>query len=602
MKSNRSNQIRTLTPKHFLIALAVLAPFLALIWFSVFPQTDVVASLPLFHFYIVTFITFSAVVISILLSVALREIARPRHYLAAVAFAVIGAIFLAHGLATPGALIAHAHPAVGWSAWLTLFSGGLIFTLAALDDSERLQSWLSVRRVTQWAAIGVLFYFGVVIFAPHILEWINVNTDPWHRRFIFYATLGLWLFAAFRLGRIWGGNGSRVDGVLAFVAFWMGGATVSLHQFPLWQLSWWLYHFILLVGFLVTAYILLVEYEQAREFRLLRYYLATSLIVTALVALTISYLFAEFFYRNLVVERPVAQDLNQALLQARIAGLFITAVSMSILLGILLLVVARADRIITARTAELAVAYENLRQAEGMRDDLTNMIVHDLRSPLSTIYGSLGLVRSLEGEEYAETHAHYIDQALRASERMTGLIDDILAVRKIEAGQFEPSIEPTSVAQLLSDRLGGFAAQAAKENKRLTLDCPTDLKASLDAGMIGRVVDNLVSNALKYTEHDGQIQVSAWADNGQVHIRIRDDGEGIPDDYKQHIFEKFAQAPNPTEKPNRKGTGLGLTFCGLVIQLHGGRIWVEDAPDGGSDFIFWLPQNQSTSMVLASIL
>jgi signal transduction histidine kinase len=585
--------MRLFTPKRFLIALALLAPLLTLIWFRIFPHTDAAISLPLFHFYIVTFITFSAAVISILLSVALREIARPRHYLAAVAFAVVGATFFIHGLHTRGALIGHSHPAVGWSAWLTLLGGGLIFALAALDGSEGPPSWLSVRQVTQVAITGVVLYYGIAFLTPQSLEWLNANADPWHHRLIFYVSLGLWLFAALRLGRVWWDSGSRVDGVLAFVALWLGYATVSMHQFPVWQLSWWLYHFILLVGFLVTVYILLAGYEQAREFRLLRYYLATSLIVTALMTLVASYLSAEFLYRILLgagIALQEVEDLSQVILRARMAGLLITALSMGVLFTILFLVVARADRIIATRSQELALAYENLRQSETMRRDLTNMIVHDLRNPLSIILGLLGLIRYFNtGEEHAAERTRHIDRALHASERMTGLIDDILAVSKIEAGQFELKIKPTTVAQLLSDQLNGFALQATEENKQLMLDCPTNLNASFDPDMIGRVVDNLVGNALKYTDDGGRIQVAAWAANGQLHIRVRDNGEGVPDEYKQHIFEKFVQAPNSAKVETRKGAGLGLAFCGLAVQLHDGKIWVEDAPGGGSDFIFWLP-------------
>jgi signal transduction histidine kinase len=109
----------------------------------------------------------------------------------------------------------------------------------------------------------------------------------------------------------------------------------------------------------------------------------------------------------------------------------------------------------------------------------------------------------------------------------------------------------------------------------------------------------LVSNAIKYTDDGGQIQVSAWTNDEQLFVRVRDDGEGIPDDYKQRIFEKFAQAPNAAENPNRTGTGLGLTFCERVVQLHHGRIWVEDAPGGGSDFIVRLPLHQDTPLIVA---
>jgi signal transduction histidine kinase len=288
-----------------------------------------------------------------------------------------------------------------------------------------------------------------------------------------------------------------------------------------------------------------------------------------------------------VVASQAAQDFNQAILRARRSGLFITALSMSALFGILLLVVARADRIITTRSKELMLAYKNLRQAEGARDDLTNMIIHDLRNPLSIIYGTLGLVRHLnDKKEYTAKRTYHLEQALRASERITGLIDDILTVGKMEAGQLKPNLKPNPVRPMLTEGLNLFSFQAAEENKQLILDCPESLNASFDANLIGRVVDNLVSNALKYTPEGGRIQVRAWTNNGHLLIRIRDNGDGIPDEYKRHIFEKFAQAPNAT---TRKGTGLGLAFCGLVVHLHQGKIWVDDAPDGGSDFIFRLP-------------
>ena len=135
-------------PKRLLIGTAFLAPALVLLWFYLQPHLDVSINAPLLHFYIVTFTTFSAAVVSILLSATLRDIAQPRHYLAALAFAVIGVIFFAHGLATPGALIGYFHPAVVWSSWLTLFGGGVIFALAGLDGERGLPHWLTVRRVT----------------------------------------------------------------------------------------------------------------------------------------------------------------------------------------------------------------------------------------------------------------------------------------------------------------------------------------------------------------------------------------------------------------------------------------------------------------------
>jgi class 3 adenylate cyclase len=286
--------------KRILIILALFAPAAGLIFFTLQPRADQTVSLPLFHFYLVTFITFSAAVISILLTVTLGFEGQPRHVLAAAAFAVIGSIFFSHGLATPGALIDHTHPAVAWSAWLTLFGGGLLFAIAALDGPHGLPKWMPVRQIIYTAIAAVLLYSAIAALTPDLLNYIDTRVAPWHKDIIFITTLILWLFAAFWLWQTWRVTRSRVDGALAFVAFWLASATVSMHRFPVWNLSWWLYHAILLVGFLATAVMLAIEYEQVRQFRLARYFLAVALIVTALLALAASALFTQFSYTMLV--------------------------------------------------------------------------------------------------------------------------------------------------------------------------------------------------------------------------------------------------------------------------------------------------------------
>jgi signal transduction histidine kinase len=704
--------------KRLLVSLTLFFPSLVLVLLSLWPEADPTASLPLFHFYIVTFTTFAAAVISILLSSTLGSVAQPRHVLAAVAFAVIASIFFLHGLATRGALIDYSHPAVRWSAWLTLFGGGLIFALAGLAGPADPPKWLSLRRVIYAAAMGVIVYLGLATLAPQWLTLLDDYTAAW-QMVIVLLSLGLWLFAAFCLWQTWRITRNRVDGTLALVAFWLAHAVISMHQFPVWRLSWWLYHFLLCGGFLITMYILVSEYEQTRRFRLLHYYLGISLIATALLALVASYLFAEFSYRTLVAEtksstaslvnglthlaaaaisddagtaarqagyaaylpeqalgtvtlygadgqlfypansdgssdpslidplkferalagetiidvrspedgsgynalgavytvetyaplpaapltseaaRPVgvlvalraAPELGQTVLQARATGLIISALTMGLLFILLLAVIGRADRIIVARTEELLQAYASLRQAENMRDDLNHMIVHDLRNPLNVISATIELIDRTSGETRLKTLDRFWESIYHATQRLTGLIDDILAVSKIEAGQLAPRFVTTSLAELLNEQLISFKPLAVVENKQLNLDCPSDLTAELDPALMGRVIENLVGNAFKYTQGEGMIHISAQVENGCVRLSVRDDGDGIPDEYKQHIFEKFIQAPNTNGQAVRKGIGLGLAFCNLVVQAHGGRIWVTDAPGGGSEFVMLLPRN-----------
>ncbi len=702
--------------KRWLIFFVLILPGLALAWLALFPQYDRALPAPLPHFYVVTFTTFAAVVISMLLLTALGAETRTRHRLAAGAFALMGALFFTHGFATPGALTDHVHPMLEWSAWTTLFAGGLIFALAALDGPGQTPGWLSVRRIIAVALGLVAAYYIVAVLFPQVLIFVNTQAAPWHRFTIFVVTLGLWWFAAYRLWRTWRVTHNSVDAALAGVAVWLGWATISMHNFATMHLSWWLYHVILLLAFLYTIFVLVRAYERAREFSLVRYYVAVALIATAFLALLASGLFAEFAYSNFVaqietstsatldvlahemttglstaatpgesrqamarslallalpgmrlydetgtlvypadeyddsyvaainpaefaralqgqlaaqvhppsdpppgysatsnqylvetyapvygetsstsapigvlVEVKEVKALGQLLLDARLAGLLIAVVTMGALFAVLFLVVRRADRIIAVRTTELETANHELRASENIRNDLTYMIVHDLRNPLTSIIASLDLIGRVNQAGQSEQRSRFVSNAKAAAVRMTSLIDDMLSVSKIESGELKPQLQEVALAELLADRVGGFAAQAQAQDKSLTFNCPPDVIAPLDPALIGRVVDNLISNAFKYTdEHTGSIRVTGCAEDGRVMVHVIDNGEGVPDAYKDKIFAKFVQAPD-ARRALRKGTGLGLTFCRLVVEAHRGEIKVQDAPNRGSDFVLWIP-------------
>jgi signal transduction histidine kinase len=713
--------------KRVLAIVIPLLPFAALAYFTYVPGADRSIALPLFHFYIVTFTTFSAAVISILLATSLGREAAPRHVLAASAFAVVGSVFFSHGLATPGALITRFHPAIAWSAWLTLFGGGALFACASLDGPRGLPRWLPIRGVIVTAAALVLIYSAVAAFTPGVLLAIEDRVNPWHQRTIFYLTLLLWAFSGARLWRIWRATRSRVDGALAFVALWMIAATISMHQYPVWNLSWWLYHATLLCGFLFIVAVLAQGYEQVRQFRLRRYYLALSLIITALLALIASALFTRFSYDTLVAEitsssrsiannlamsiardlpdiatpgdlrsmanrsgvravfalrltglpiqtilvyddagvaayasepewigvrvqvgasyaaalggetvstlrepgdppatyrprdevhiiesyapiRPAgsetsppigvlvtvqeAPELGTATVSARVTGLLTAAVTMGLLFLALFTVVSRADHIITVRADELARAYAGLQQAEAMRDDLTYMIVHDLRNPLTAVSASLDFLSKLAGDN-TEIRSRMVTNAQSASYRMMGMIEDLLTMSKIEAGEFKLRRQEVDLSELVGNALNTFGAQSVGEGKSLTAECPPGLMASLDPPLIRRVLENLIGNALKYTETDGgRVAVLVQRSPDRVTITVRDNGHGVPDAQKARIFEKFVQLSRDGSPPARQGAGLGLAFCGMVVQQHGGEIKVLDAPEGGSDFMFWIPAQE----------
>ncbi len=587
--------------------LALVAPALILLFFWLRPDLDPVIRVPALHFYIVSFTALSATVVSFLLVAALGAVARPRHVLAAVAFAVMGSLFSVHGLTTPGAIIPATHPAVpavSLSSWLTLFSGGLIFAMTGLDH-PRQNTQRFLLRVVFMAALGIMLFIAVVVTVPHWLGALEASAAPWHRRVLFLFSFAVWALAAVQLFQIWRETGNRIDGTLALVAALLTQATLSMHLFPLWNLSWWMYHFLLLGSFLLTVYVLFTTYERAREFRLSHYFLAAASILTVLLALVASYLFSAFVESLLAGAGSVADGLATAaaqaqtaqltdtVIRARTTGLLIAAGTMGLLFMLLWLVVRRADRIILSRNEELAAAYRELRKAEAMRDDLAQMIVHDLRTPLTAILTSLGLLKRLSPEARAKNQERVIERTTRAAERLDKMIDDILLVSKIEKGELDLRKKTVRLSNLLSQQLDPYYLQARAEDKTLQLRCPPELEASLDPRLTGRVLENLVSNAFKYTKAGGHVSVTARGSNGTLSMSVADDGEGIPDEYKEAIFRKFSQAPVSSGAPARKGTGLGLAFCRLAIEAHGGKIWVVDAPGGGSEFRIELPREDA---------
>ncbi|MFZ0547198.1 MAG: hybrid sensor histidine kinase/response regulator [Candidatus Promineifilaceae bacterium] len=243
------------------------------------------------------------------------------------------------------------------------------------------------------------------------------------------------------------------------------------------------------------------------------------------------------------------------------------------------------------RSKELAHAYVDLRQVETMRDDLTRMIIHDMRSPLTVIGNSLDMIKQAEKNEImAKSVPVLLDGARSAVKRIVGMIEDLLHVSKFEAGEMRPMFRIIATRNLLQRKEETFLDLAEKEHKNFTLNIADELpNITADEDLIERVLDNLVNNAFKYTEDNGHIQLTASVRGKSLLIKIEDDGQGIPPEYHHRIFDKFVQVTSSEGEPLRKGTGLGLAFCRLAIEAHGGEIWVESEPEKGSVFYFTLP-------------
>lgn len=227
-------------------------------------------------------------------------------------------------------------------------------------------------------------------------------------------------------------------------------------------------------------------------------------------------------------------------------------------------------------------------QLEEMRSDMVSMIFHDLRSPLANIMSSLEVLEaSLPPND--EALASVLAIAVRSSQRLSRLVDSLLDVRRLESGKAVLHRENASINALIAEAAEQVHPVADGKGIVLRLDAPPRLPSiNVDADMIRRVVINLVENGVKYTDAGGTVTVSAKADDEAITVSVKDTGPGIPASEHTRIFTRFARIYRDGAP---KGLGLGLAFCKLAVEAHGGKIWVESEPGQGATFSFTVPLN-----------
>jgi signal transduction histidine kinase len=214
------------------------------------------------------------------------------------------------------------------------------------------------------------------------------------------------------------------------------------------------------------------------------------------------------------------------------------------------------------------------------------MIFHDLRAPLGNIFSSLEVMQATAPEE--EAFQSVLSIAQRSSRRASRLVESLLDLDRLEAGRavLEKSLVPIDV--LIAEAAEEVHPTAEAKGHLLQFNLQSKLKpVEIDEDMIRRVIINLMENAIKYTRSGGKIIVAAEEIEGAVQISVTDSGRGISPRDQTRIFEKYARIHR---EGRPKGRGLGLAFCRLAVEAHGGRIWVESAEGKGSTFFFTLPK------------
>lgn len=284
-------------------------------------------------------------------------------------------------------------------------------------------------------------------------------------------------------------------------------------------------------------------------------------------------------FRDLAVEGGVAPEVGESVAQHAL-----------IMSREQIAAVGEFLHIITGLVA--SAAYETIRarqvlELEKLRDDLIHMIVHDLRTPLTSIIGGLQTV--VDTEYDCEITQEFVPMAISGANTLLEMVNTLLDVNKMESGQMMlelADIDFGETVRVALEQVEGLAREHEdKVDTALADDCPT-IRA--DAEKLRRVLINLVGNAVKFTPDGGTITVGSSCDEAGLTFWVQDTGPGIPPEYRERIFEKFGQVDG--EGRHRKNsTGLGLTFCKLVAEAHGGRIWVESEQGRGSTFYVFIP-------------
>jgi PAS domain S-box-containing protein len=236
------------------------------------------------------------------------------------------------------------------------------------------------------------------------------------------------------------------------------------------------------------------------------------------------------------------------------------------------------------------------RIVEQMKSDFVSTVSHELRAPLTSIYGfAETLLRRdvLFGEQERETFLSYIASE---AQRLTSIVDTLLSVARLEAGDLQVELVPTDLRTVVSEVVTSMRQSADLNGHRFVLELPDEpLSASADREKVSQILANLLDNAIKFSPGGGTVTVEvAHRRSGHIEVRVVDEGQGIPEAERERIFSKFHRADSSARSPG--GAGLGLFIARGLVTAMGGRIWVDSAEGGGSSFAFELPLAQDPAL------
>jgi signal transduction histidine kinase len=447
------------------------------------------------------------------------------------------------------------------SALIFAVPAGVSLVLAVLTTVAYWQMRRPYLRV--WAIVWVIVVLYYLALSQRVLE--DTRTDS-------FAMLGV---------------GATLFGWLRAVGFWVGaraliGRPVSARALVLlavvslvwlWLISAALAGQPLLPGLTRASYAV--------------WYLAAALVLLLHRPNTPVGLLTGFFLLLLATQGFLVSWLVMDFWGSLVSAWVASALSLAVGLSVLGRLLEEEREAATARERELATANARLAELDRLKSEFVSMVSHELRTPLGLIKGYTGTLLAQDVGLDADTREEFLQVIDEETDRLTELVTNLLDMSRIEAGTLHVDLQPTRIEDLL--RASADRLQTRESGRTLHLDLPERLPLVLaDTRRITQVLDNLLTNAVRYSPDDTPIALAACARDGELLVAVHDQGLGIAADKREQVFEKFFRV-DPSDTRRFAGTGLGLAICRGIVQAHGGAIWVDSAEGQGSTFTFKLP-------------
>jgi len=241
---------------------------------------------------------------------------------------------------------------------------------------------------------------------------------------------------------------------------------------------------------------------------------------------------------------------------------------------------------------QIVTNIEQIKSVDQFRQELIANVSHDLRTPLAIMQGYVETLIMKQDDIDVKDREKYLQIVMDSSMKLSKLVSQLFEYSKLEAKQIEPEKEPFFIAELAQDVYAKYQILAQDKNISLHLDAPKDLPLVFaDVGLVERVLQNLMDNALKFTPEDGEVTIQLAANNKAVEVKVSDSGPGIPKEKQSYIFERFRRS----EVETNKGAGLGLAIVKKILEIHNSTIQVISKPNEGSTFWFQLPAYQQNN-------